>query len=294
MNDLYQAITWDTARAGGMLAYVLASASVCVGLLLSLKVRSPNWPRFVTDGLHRYVTLLALVFTGIHSLAVWLDPFTAFLPAEVVVPFASHYRPLWIGLGTVATYLLIAVWASEWIRPHVGYRWWRRLHYASFALFVLATLHGIGSGSDTATWWGVAIYAAGVGATLALLGWRLWVAVAPENRAVSMAMLGMAAFALAVWTAVMPLQPGWNAIANNGNGDGQAKGAVTLDSSNTGDPGSEQRLDRRDGDHEDGDHEDGDHEDGDHEDREDEHEHDSARDSDGGERDGEGQRVGDT
>lgn len=226
MNDLYQAITWDVARAGGMLAYLLATASVCIGLLLSLKVRSPSWPRFVTDGLHRYVTLLALVFTAIHTFAIWLDPFTAFLPAEVAVPFASHYRPLWIGLGTVATYLLVAVWASEWIRPHIGYAWWRRLHYASFGVFLLATLHGIGAGSDTATWWGMAIYGAGVGSVVLLLAWRLWVAVAPEDRTPALGILGAATFALVVWTVLLPLQPGWNAIANNGNGNGRANAAT--------------------------------------------------------------------
>ncbi len=226
MNDLYHTLLWETARAGGMVAYLLATASVCLGLLLSLKVRSKSWPRFVTDGLHRHVTLIGLVFTAIHSAAVWFDPFTAFAPAEVFVPFVSHYRPLWIALGIVAAYLLIAVWASEWLRPHIGYRWWRKLHYASFGVFVLATLHGIGAGSDTATWWGVAIYALSVGSVVGLLAWRLWVAVAPEDRAPSLAMLGVATLALAAWTLVLPLQPGWNAIANNGNGSGEANAAT--------------------------------------------------------------------
>jgi hypothetical protein len=140
MNDVYQAVMWETARVGGLLAYVLAAASVCLGLLLSLKVRSPQWPRFVTDGLHRHVTIVGLVFTAVHTLAVWLDPFTAFAPSEVFVPFASHYRPLWIGMGTVAAYLMVAVYLSEKIRPHIGYGWWRRFHYVSFAIFVLGTL----------------------------------------------------------------------------------------------------------------------------------------------------------
>jgi hypothetical protein len=226
VNDVYHQITWDTARIAGMLGFVLLTASVALGLLLSLKVRSRSWPRFVTDGLHRHLTLLAIIFTAIHTLAVWLDPFTAFAPAEVFLPFATHYRPLWIGLGIVAAYLLVAVWASEWIRPRIGYAWWRRLHYVSFALFAVATLHGIGSGSDTATSWGFAIYAAGVGAVVLLLAWRLWVAVTPEWRAPSLAVLAAATFILAAWTVLLPMQPGWNAIANNGNGDGRANAAT--------------------------------------------------------------------
>ncbi len=220
-------LLWETARVGGMVAYLLAAGSVWLGLLLSLKVRSKSWPRFVTDGLHRHVTLIALIFTAIHTLTVWIDPFTAFTPAEVLVPLATHYRPLWVGLGIVAAYLLVAVWASEWVRPHIGYAWWRRFHYASFLVFLLATLHGIGAGSDTRTWWGVGIYGLGVGVTVALLAWRMWIAVSPEQRAPSLLTLGAATLALALWSLVLPLQPGWNAIANNGNGNGQVAVAGT-------------------------------------------------------------------
>jgi hypothetical protein len=234
MNYVYQAVMWETARVGGLLAYVLAAASVCLGLLLSLKVRSPQWPRFVTDGLHRHVTIVGLVFTAVHTLAVWLDPFTAFAPSEVFVPFASHDRPLWIGMGTVAAYLMVAVYLSEKIRPHIGYGWWRRFHYVSFAIFVLGTLHGIGSGSDTATWWAVAIYAACVGSVVVLLAWRLSVALAPEDSAPSLSLLGAATLALATWTFLMPLQPGWNVIANNGNGSGQVNAAETTTTSTDG------------------------------------------------------------
>lgn len=281
VNDVYHQITWDTARIAGMLAFVLLTASVALGLLLSLKVRSRSWPRFVTDGLHRHLTLIALVFTAIHTLAVWLDPFTSFAPTEVFVPFATHYRPLWIGLGIVAAYLLIAVWASEWIRPRIGYAWWRRLHYVSFGLFVFATLHGIGSGSDTATSWGFAIYLAGVGAVMLLLAWRLWVAVTPEWRAPSLTLLAVVAFVLTTWTLLLPMQPGWNAIANNGNGNGGANVATgpqpATDQLEITLPGSDAWRGDAHGDDEDDHHEDDSHDrhDDEHEsDRDDEHESD--------------------
>ncbi|HEU4599240.1 MAG TPA: ferric reductase-like transmembrane domain-containing protein [Solirubrobacterales bacterium] len=214
-------LLWQVSRMSGMVAYLLVAASVCLGLLLSLKVRSKSWPRFVTDGLHRHVTLLGLILTGLHTVTIWLDPFTSFTPAEVLVPMASHYRPLWIAMGIVASYLLVAVWASEWVRPHVGYAWWRRFHYVSFAAFLLITLHGLGTGSDTRTAWGVAIYLVASAAVLLLLAWRIAVAVPAEQRLPSLATLLAGSFALALWTVVAPLQPGWNAIANNGNGNGQ-------------------------------------------------------------------------
>ena len=142
-------LTWEVARVGGMLAYVLVTASVALGLLLSLKATSENWPRFITNELHRFVTLVALVFTGVHTLAVLLDPFTGFSLAEVFLPLTTHYRPLWIAMGIVSAYLLVAVWASEYVRKRVGYAWWRRFHYLAFAVFLLGTLHGLGTGSDS-------------------------------------------------------------------------------------------------------------------------------------------------
>lgn len=213
-------LTWEIARVGGMLAYVLATGSVVLGLLLSLKAYSTNWPRFITNELHRFVTILTLVFIGIHTLAVFLDPFTAFTPAEVLVPFQAHYRPLWIALGIVSGYLAIAVWASEYLRKRIGYAWWRRFHYLAFAVFLMGAAHGLGTGSDSQTWWGLAIYAVTIGSVALLIAWRVVRSLGPESRNVVLATVGSALAAIAIFTFVGPAQPGWNAIANNGNGNG--------------------------------------------------------------------------
>jgi hypothetical protein len=213
-------LSWEVARAGGMLAYVLASASVLIGMLVSLKLRSPAWPRFLTTELHRFVTVLALLFTAIHGLAVWMDPFTGFTPAEVLLPTISHYRPLWVALGIVGGYLLLAVWASEYVRPWIGYAWWRRLHYAAFAVFALATLHGIGTGSDTTEPWALAIYGLCSVGVLVLLGWRFLSGRISALRLGASVLAGAAVAGLAVFTVAGPAQGGWNAIANNGNGQG--------------------------------------------------------------------------
>lgn len=213
-------LSWEVARVGGMLAYLLASGSVVIGLLLSLKLRSTSWPRFLTTELHRFVTVLALVFAAIHGIAVWLDPFTGFAVAEVVVPFASHYRPLWLAFGIIGGYLLLAVWASEYVRRWTGYAWWRRFHYLAFGVFVLATLHGLGSGSDTREPWALALYAPCAGSVLGLLGWRLVNAISWPRRIWPIAGLGMATAALAVFTLVGPAREGWNVTANDGNGTG--------------------------------------------------------------------------
>jgi predicted ferric reductase len=166
---LWQTITWDTARTAGFVAYGLLTLSVALGLALSLRWYSRSWPRWATNDLHRYVTLVTLVFIGIHSLALWLDPFMRFSVAEILVPMASHYRPIWMALGIVAAYFTLALWLSERVQRHIGYGWWRRLHYLTFGVYGLATVHGLGTGSDTRARWAQMIYAGSVVLVFSLL-----------------------------------------------------------------------------------------------------------------------------
>ncbi len=139
-------VTWDLARAGGLVAFGLLTVSVAAGLLLSLRAASPRWPRLLTNELHGFLSMTALVFVILHVAAVWLDPFTGFGLAEILVPLASHYRPLWMALGIVALDLILAVWLSTKLRGRIGYARWRSLHYVTFAIYAAALVHGLGTG----------------------------------------------------------------------------------------------------------------------------------------------------
>jgi Ferric reductase like transmembrane component len=229
----WSAITWDVARAGGFTAFLLLTLSVALGLALSLQLQAPRWPRLINNELHNFVTVVTLVFIGIHVLAVWLDPFTQFGLAEVFLPFVSHYRPLWMGLGIVAAYLALAIALSVYFRPRVGYAWWRRLHYLTFAVYALTVVHGIATGSDTRTWWGIAIYGGSALLVTALLWRRLARPAAPGGRAhPALANFTLATvFVLFIWALLGPLQANWNASANNGNGSGQRSSSDAVPSS---------------------------------------------------------------
>ncbi len=171
--NTWEAITWEVARAGGMTAYLLVTFSVVAGLAMTLQFQSLRWPRIINNELHNYLTLLAAVFVGVHVLAVALDPFTKFGLGEVLLPFVSHYRPIWMALGILALYLGIAIGLSTWLRPKIGYAMWRRLHVLTFALYLLVTAHGILTGSDSASWWAIALYFGSVGVVGALIALRL-------------------------------------------------------------------------------------------------------------------------
>jgi predicted ferric reductase len=174
MNTIWETVTWDVARAGGFTAYVLLTLAVVVGLALSTQIQSPSrWPRLLNSELHNFLTLLSTIFLGVHVLTVWIDPFTHFGWKEVLIPLASHYRPEWMALGIVGLYLGIAIGISTLLRKRIGYSWWRRLHVLTLGIFALTALHGIGTGSDTQTWWALGIYLVSIALVGALLCWRV-------------------------------------------------------------------------------------------------------------------------
>ena len=160
-------IDWYAIRASGVLAYLLLTAVVVFGVGLAGRVRLERWPRFSVEELHRFLGLVTGVFVGIHVLTTAIDSFIGFSLADLVVPFAGTYRPLWMGLGIVATELLLALAISNRLRGRLGHRVWRSLHYLNFVVWIAATLHGIGTGTDSTAPWMLALYAIGVAAVSA-------------------------------------------------------------------------------------------------------------------------------
>lgn len=207
----WSAVAWDTARAGGFAAYALLTLAVAIGLILRSRLSSERWPRVITYELHGYVSLLALVFLSIHVLAVAIDPFTHFGLSELIVPFVSHYRPLWMGLGIVGLYLLLAVWVTTLLRKRIAHQAWRRVHGLAFAVYAAATVHGLGAGSDTRTSWGTAVYVISVLLVVGLLTRRLLVPAGSGSRPrpVLAVAAGVAAVAVGAWAFAGPYATGW-------------------------------------------------------------------------------------
>ena len=133
--------------------------------------------------MHNFLTLLSTIFLGVHILAVIVDPFTHFGWNEILIPLASHYRPEWMALGIVGLYLGIAIGISTLLRKRIGYKWWRRLHVLTLGIFALATIHGLGIGSDTQTWWALGIYVVSIVLVGSLLCWRVFSSKAKRKHA---------------------------------------------------------------------------------------------------------------
>jgi ferredoxin-NADP reductase/DMSO/TMAO reductase YedYZ heme-binding membrane subunit len=141
------AVWWYVARASGLLAWVILSASVLSGLLMStqlIQATSRQW----TQGLHEYVGALAVVFTVIHLVSVLAVPTLQIGVLQLLVPFTRMGKPVAQGCGVLAFYLLTAVLLTSWAQAALPWRWWRRVHLLAFPLWVLACVHTVLAGSD--------------------------------------------------------------------------------------------------------------------------------------------------
>ena len=138
---------WYTARAGGIVAWALASLAVVGGLQLSTRLLRKPAPNWVLD-VHRFVGGLSVVFLGVHLLGLALDQFIGFGPADFLVPFVSSYKPAAVALGVVGMYLLLAIELTSLAMRKMPRRRWHAVHLTSFVVFVVATVHGLTAGTD--------------------------------------------------------------------------------------------------------------------------------------------------
>jgi sulfoxide reductase heme-binding subunit YedZ len=241
-------VAWYAARAGGVVAYLLLTATVLLGLTMSSRRRIERWPRIAIEDVHRFCAFAAGTFVAIHILAIAIDAYLPFSLKSLVVPFVSRYRPAWVGLGIVAAELMLAVAITNRLRNRVlSYPTWRKLHYATFGVWGGATIHGIGSGTDRSSFWLAGIEMAAAGAVLGLLTWRL---VQPRIRAGADVGYLPAGVGAAASTAMLVLALGpfhahtkpWNAASFSDRLDGRivrrtatTRGIVSLAGTGRGD-----------------------------------------------------------
>jgi methionine sulfoxide reductase heme-binding subunit len=164
---------WYLTRATGLVSLVLLTLSVLLGLLTAGRFSSQRWPRFLTQGMHRNVSLLVLVFLALHTASTVLDSYTSISLTAAFVPFASSYKPLWLSLGAVALDLLVALVITSLARGRLGYRAWRRLHWLAYACWPVAVAHGLGIGTDRSVTWATALTVGCVGCVGAAATWRI-------------------------------------------------------------------------------------------------------------------------
>jgi sulfoxide reductase heme-binding subunit YedZ len=141
---------WYLMRASGVVALLLLTLSLSLGIATSNRWRLRGAALYVTTTIHRNASLLAVVFLGVHILTALIDSDAAVSLASAVLPIGPG---VWLALGALAFDLIVAIVVTSLIRARLPYRLWRAIHWAAYASWPFAIWHGIGMGSDASTWW---------------------------------------------------------------------------------------------------------------------------------------------
>src|SRR5271165_4817805 len=163
---------WYASRATGVVALVLLTVVVVLGILVNRRGRLPGLPRFATTSLHRSMSLLAVAFIAVHVVTAIADPYVTIGIAAAVIPFTSAYEPLWLGLGAISFDIIIALIATSLARARIGRRTWRAVHWLAYACWPVALVHSLGSSTDLRSGWLLTLTICCISAVLAASCWR--------------------------------------------------------------------------------------------------------------------------
>ena len=171
---------WFANRGTGFVLLLLLTFSTMLGVLATARISPRLWPRMLSQGLHRNVSLLAVTFLAAHVTTAVLDTFVDIRWWHAFVPFAGTYMPFWLGLGTLSLDLMIAITATSLLRHKMSHRPWRAIHVMAYASWGLGLLHGLQMGTDAGSVWGAAINYGCIAVVLLAVLARLGLLVRPK------------------------------------------------------------------------------------------------------------------
>ena len=164
---------WYATRATGIVALILLTLTMVLGLVTTSRTRARHWPGFAQQEIHRRISIIAVVFLAIHVLTSILDTYVHIGWLAIVVPFTSPYSRFWVGLGTIAVDAMVAVFVSSLLRSHLKPGTWRAIHWLAYASWPIALMHTFGMGTDSREHWVIALGALCVLSVGLSLAWRV-------------------------------------------------------------------------------------------------------------------------
>jgi methionine sulfoxide reductase heme-binding subunit len=144
---------WLASRASGLVAFVLITISVGLGLAMAGKVMRRPGLSAKLRAVHEQTAVAGIVAIAVHGITLLGDPWLHPGVAGVAVPFTMAFKPLWTGLGIVGGYLAALLGLSFYARRRIGAKLWRKAHRATVLVYLLGLVHALGSGTDAATVW---------------------------------------------------------------------------------------------------------------------------------------------
>jgi methionine sulfoxide reductase heme-binding subunit len=138
---------WYLSRATGVVSMVLLTVVVILGVVTAGRRRPQGHSATVVMGVHRWLSLGMLAFLATHIVTAIVDGYVSISWLSIIVPFVSDYEPLLVGFGAIAIDLLVTVVVTSYLRHRIAEKLWRKVHWASYAMWVIAIVHGFSFGT---------------------------------------------------------------------------------------------------------------------------------------------------
>jgi len=173
---------WYITRAAGLTAYLLLWFSTAWGLAVSSKIMDVVLHRSFTYDFHEFLSLLAVGFIFLHIIVLMFDLYLPYSVAQILVPFLSPYRPVWVGIGVIGFYLTLLVTVTFYMRSKIGMKAFRAIHVLSLLAYLGTTVHGLMAGTDTPLLAVMAMYVATFLVVVFLMVYWLIMLAAKKNK----------------------------------------------------------------------------------------------------------------
>jgi hypothetical protein len=172
-------VYWYMARSAGIVAYLLLWGSVAGGIMVGNKLLNGLVKPPAVYETHKTLSILALIVGMFHGFILLGDSYMNFSVLDLLIPFRSPYQPFAVGLGILGLYLTAILVASFYIKKRIGQRAWRLLHFTSFGVWIMTSVHGIMAGTDTQSIVMKMMYAVAIVSVGYLLTYRIFVEKEP-------------------------------------------------------------------------------------------------------------------
>jgi methionine sulfoxide reductase heme-binding subunit len=172
---------WYATRATGIMALVLLTLTMVLGITTTTRAKARHWPGFAQQEMHRRISILSVVFLGIHVLTSVMDTFVNISWAAIVIPFTSRYSGFWVGVGAIALALMLAVFVTSLLRERMRPATWKAVHWLAYLSWPVAMAHTFGMGTDAGEEWVIGLgVLCGLSVAVAL-AWRLFASTRQAN-----------------------------------------------------------------------------------------------------------------
>jgi sulfoxide reductase heme-binding subunit YedZ len=163
---------WALGRGTGIVALVMFTLTLVLGITTRSGRATLGLSRFGIADLHKTASLAGTGLIAVHVGSLLFDPYAQLRLVDLVFPFLGSFRPLWLGLGTLAVDVLVVLVGSSLLRHQIGPRAFKALHWTAYALWPFAFVHALGTGTDAGSWWFRSLAGVCALAVAAALGWR--------------------------------------------------------------------------------------------------------------------------